>query len=218
MQRYKLLKKLYNDRLFGVKYFDDIKPTDSIPKIVGDLDSFDKLRKKVSSCHLCELSKTRKHIVFGEGNEKAKLMFVGEAPGFYEDESGRPFVGRAGELLTKIIQTVLDMERSDVYIANIVKCRPPNNATPTVEIANICKGYLFKQIELIKPKIIVALGSTAYKYLTNDMEAKISKIRGSVIEYNNIKLIPTYHPSFLLRNPSAKKDVFIDIKKVKAML
>jgi len=145
-------------------------------------------------------------------------MFVGEAPGAYEDEMGRPFVGRAGELLTKIINNVLELDRSDVYIANIVKCRPPNNATPTQEIADSCKGYLFKQIEFIKPKIIVALGATAYKYLTNDLDAKITKIRGNLIDWGGIKLMPTYHPSYLLRNPSAKKEVFVDMKNVKALL
>ncbi len=218
MQRYKLLKRLYWQKLLGLDYFEDIKPTKPINEIVKDLDSFEKLKQKVYSCHLCELSKTRKNIVFGEGNESADLMFVGEAPGFYEDESGRPFVGRAGQLLTKIINNVLELDRSDVYIANIVKCRPPNNATPTPEIANCCKGYLYKQIELVKPKIIVALGSVAYKYLTNDLKTNITKIRGSVIDFDGIWLIPTYHPSFLLRNPSAKKDVFLDMKKVKAML
>ena len=218
MQRYKLLKKLYYDKFYGTKYFDDIQPTKPINDIVLNLDTFDKLKEKVYSCHLCELSKSRKNIVFGEGNESANLMFVGEAPGFYEDESGRPFVGRAGQLLTKIINNVLELDRSEVYIANIVKCRPPNNATPTLEIANSCKGYLYKQIELVKPKIIVALGSVAYKYLTNDLKTNITKIRGTVIDFDGIKLIPTYHPSFLLRNPSAKKDVFLDMKKVKAML
>ena len=217
MQRYKLLNKLYHERLLGAEYFDDIKPTKPINDIVSNLDSFEKLKQRVFSCHLCELSKSRKNIVFGEGDENAKLMFIGEAPGFYEDESGKPFVGRAGEMLTNIIKTVLDLDRSEVYIANIVKCRPPNNSTPTQEIANMCKGYLFKQIELVKPDIIVALGSTAYQYLTNDATS-ISKVRGVVIDFDGIKLIPTYHPSFLLRNPSAKRDVFVDMKKVKAML
>ena len=217
MQRYKLLNKLYHERLLGAEYFDDIKPTKPINDIVSNLDSFEKLKQRVFSCHLCELSKSRKNIVFGEGDENAKLMFIGEAPGFYEDESGKPFVGRAGEMLTNIIKTVLDLDRSEVYIANIVKCRPPNNSTPTQEIANMCKGYLFKQIELVKPDIIVALGSTAYRYLTNDATS-ISKVRGVVIDFDGIKLIPTYHPSFLLRNPSAKRDVFVDMKKVKAML
>ena len=217
MERLKLLKKLYTAKHFGYRYFDDIKPTHNISDDKR-YTSLEELRKEVFSCHLCELVKTKKNYVFGEGNESADLMFVGEAPGAYEDEMGRPFVGRAGELLTKIINNVLELDRSDVYIANIVKCRPPNNATPTEEIADSCKGYLFKQIEFIKPKIIVALGATAYKYLTNDLDAKITKIRGNLIDWGGIKLMPTYHPSYLLRNPSAKKEVFIDIKNVKALL
>jgi len=218
MERLKLLKKLYTAKHFGYRYFDDIKPTQDFNTLTSSLKSLEELKKEVFSCHLCELVKTKKNYVFGEGNENADLMFVGEAPGAYEDELGRPFVGRAGELLTKIINNVLELDRSDVYIANIVKCRPPNNATPTPEIANTCKGYLFKQIEFIKPKIIVALGATAYKYLTNDLDAKITRIRGNMIEWGGIKLMPTYHPSYLLRNPSAKKEVFIDMKNVKAML
>ncbi len=217
MERAKLLKKLYTAKQFGYNYFDDIKITPNISEN-QNLQSLEQLKKEVFSCHLCELVKTKKNYVFGEGSETANLMFVGEAPGAYEDEMGRPFVGRAGELLTKIINNVLLLDRSEIYIANIVKCRPPNNATPTKEIADSCKGYLFKQIEFIKPKIIVALGATAYKYLTNDFDAKITRIRGTVIEWGGIKLVPTYHPSYLLRNPSAKKDVFIDMKKVKAML
>jgi len=217
MERVKLLKKLYVSKYFGYDFFDDIKPTHNI-SYDSEYKSLEELRAEVFSCHLCELVKSKKNYVFGEGSHQAKLMFVGEAPGAYEDELGRPFVGRAGELLTKIVNNVLELDREDVYIANIVKCRPPNNATPTLEIANSCKGYLFKQIEIVKPKIIVALGSTAYRYLTSDMDAKITKIRGTVIEWGGIKLIPTYHPSYLLRNPSAKKDVFVDMKKVKAML
>jgi DNA polymerase len=218
MERLKLLKQLYQQRLFGYSYFDDIKPTKNFSQTASTLHSLDELKKEVFSCHLCELVKSKKNYVFGEGDENASLMFVGEAPGAYEDELGKPFVGRAGELLTRIINTVLELDRSEVYIANIVKCRPPNNATPSQEIADSCKEYLFKQIEFIKPKIIVALGATAYKYLTNDLDAKITRVRGSVIEWGGIKLIPTYHPSYLLRNPSAKKDVFVDMKKVKAML
>jgi len=217
MERVKLLKKLYTAKHFGYQYFDDIKPTHNISK-TKSYSSLEELKKEVFNCHLCELVKTKKNYVFGEGNESADLMFVGEAPGAYEDELGRPFVGRAGQLLTRIINNVLELERDQVYIANIVKCRPPNNATPTPEIANTCKGYLFKQIEFIQPKVIVALGATAYKYLTNDLDAKITKIRGNLIDWGGIKLIPTYHPSYLLRNPSAKKEVFVDMKKVKALL
>jgi DNA polymerase len=144
-------------------------------------------------------------------------MFVGEGPGATEDATGRPFVGRAGELLTKMIQNVLHINRSEVYIANIVKCRPPNNRTPLPKEAFTCRVYLFKQIEIIKPKLIVALGATAYKYLTNDT-TPISKIRGHIIDAKNYKIIPTFHPSYLLRNPSAKKEAYLDMLKVKEFM
>ncbi len=220
MKRYYLLYKLYQQKFLGYEFIDDIEEVNEQNEIddIHNISSLENLKKVVSSCHLCQLSKTKKNIVFGEGNPKATLMFVGEAPGAMEDEQGRPFVGRAGQLLTKIINNVLQLKREEVYIANIVKCRPPNNATPSLEIATTCKPYILKQIELIKPKIIVALGSVAYKYLTNDLNAKITKVRGTIVDFKGIKLIPTYHPSYLLRNPSAKKDVFIDMKIVKALL
>ena len=144
-------------------------------------------------------------------------MFVGEAPGRNEDLKGRVFVGRAGELLTKMIENVLYIKRESVYISNIVKCRPPNNRAPTSSEALTCRAYLFKEIEIVKPKIIVALGSSAYHYLTND-NTPISQIRGNVIDFNSGKLIPTFHPSYLLRNPSAKKEAFADMLKVKELL
>jgi len=218
MDRYKLLKDLYTHKFFGFEYFDDIKPTFKQKISQTSLTSFLNLETIVKQCHICNLAKSRKNIVFGEGNENADIMFIGEAPGALEDEIGKPFVGRSGEILTKIITNVLKMQRSEVYITNILKCRPHNSASPTFEEASNCKDYLFTQIELVNPKIIVTLGATAYKYLTNDMEMSISKIRGSIIDFGGIKLIPTYHPSYLLRNPSAKKDVLEDIKKVKALL
>ncbi len=172
----------------------------------------------ISDCSLCNLSKSRRSVVFGEGNPNATLMFVGEGPGEMEDNSGRPFVGRAGELLDKIIKNVLMLKREDVYIANIVKCRPPANRVPTEEEADKCKPFLLKQIDIIKPKIIVALGATSYSYLTGEMDVKISRVRGEMIEYGISKLMPTFHPSYLLRNPSAKREVMSDMLKVKAIL
>ena len=220
MQQLQLLKQLYALRAFGVEYVDEprsIEKGEVMQK--SDLpSSLSALREYVLSCHLCALSKSRKHVVFGEGREDADIMFVGEGPGEMEDNTGHPFVGRAGQLLTKIIENVLEIRREEVYIANIVKCRPPANRVPTPEEANLCKPYLLKQIELVNPRIIVALGSTSYKYLTGDMQTPISRVRGEVVDFGGRRLIPTYHPSYLLRNPSAKKEVYKDMLKVKAML
>jgi len=219
MQDLKLLKTLYEQRLLGFKYFNDIKSTSFVKSDISDMpSSLPELWNYMSDCSLCNLSKSRKTIVFGEGDENAKIMFVGEGPGALEDNSGRPFVGRSGELLDRIIQNVLQMQRKDVYIANIVKCRPPLNRNPSEEEALKCKPFLMKQIEIIKPKIIIALGSISYGYLTGDRDAKISKVRGEMISFGSSKLMPTFHPSYLLRNPSAKKKVMSDMLKVKAIL
>jgi len=156
-------------------------------------------------------------MVFGEGDPQADIMFIGEGPGATEDKMGRPFVGRSGELLTKMIENVLLIPREAVYIANIVKCRPPNNRVPTPSEAHTCQPFLQKQIALINPKIIITLGGTAYHYMTGD-ETGITKVRGTLLQQEGYTLIPTYHPSFLLRNPSAKKEVFEDLKKVKALM
>ncbi len=217
MQKLKLLKKLYLYRYLGYEYFEEQfsqseSEIDHLPNSIKELQSI------VSGCNLCSLSKTRKNVVFGEGNIESKIIFIGEGPGMNEDNTGRPFVGKAGELLTKIIQNVLEIKREEVYIANIVKCRPPNNRVPMKEEADMCIAYLFKQIELIKPKILVTLGTTAYKYLTNDMNASITRVRGEVQQFDGMTLIPTFHPSYLLRNPSAKKDVFNDFLKIKKMM
>jgi DNA polymerase len=212
-----ILNNLHKLKACGIEYIDPLEQEvdgSVVDELPNDMLS---LEKMVSKCHLCELSKLRKNVVFGEGNLKAKLMFIGEAPSQSEDELGRVFVGRAGELLTKIIENVFYLKRSDVYIANILKCRPPNNRIPTQHEAQTCKGYLLKQIELINPKMIITLGETSYKHLTND-QTPISKIRGHLTKFNNTKLMPTFHPSYLLRNPSAKKMVFEDMLVVKEQL
>ncbi len=211
-----LLKQLYQLKQLGYKY------TSVIPYQEEELNlslpnTLEALQKQAQNCHLCELSKSRQRVVFGEGNPHADILFIGEAPGATEDSSGKPFVGRSGELLTKMIENVLLISRSDVYITNIVKCRPPNNQVPTPTQAHTCQPYLLKQIELIKPKLIVTLGATAYHYLTGD-ETGITKIRGTLHKQNGYTLIPTYHPSYLLRNPSAKKEVFEDLLKVKDLM
>ena len=211
-----LLKQLYLLKQLGYNYtsvtaFKEDEPDLTLP------NTLEKLKKQALECHLCQLSKSRTHVVFGEGNISADIMFVGEAPGATEDTSGKPFVGRSGELLTNMIEKVLLIPRTEVYITNIVKCRPRDNAEPTPTEAHTCHPYLLKQIELIQPKIIVALGATAYHYLSGD-DTAISKVRGTLHEQNGYILVPTYHPSYLLRNPSAKKDVFEDLKMVKEMM
>ncbi len=217
MEKAKLLKLMYQYRSLGFEYFKELKPIDK--KLIStSANSLHEIELKVQNCHLCPLAKSRKNVVFGEGPQNAKIMFIGEGPGANEDESGRVFVGRAGQLLTKIIENVLNIKRESVYIANIVKCRPPNNRVPTLEEVTACKPYLLEQIAIVKPKVIVALGSTGYHHLSEDYNTPISKIRGEILEYGDAKLIPTYHPSFLLRNPSAKKDVFADMLKVKNLL
>jgi uracil-DNA glycosylase family 4 len=211
-----LLKQLYQLKQLGYRYtsltpFKDDEPDLTLP------NTLEALRKQAMACHLCDLSKSRTHVVFGEGNPDADLMFVGEAPGATEDSMGKPFVGRSGELLTKMIENVLHLKREAVYITNIVKCRPPNNRVPTPSEAHTCQPYLLKQIKLVKPRLIVSLGATAYHYLSGD-ESPISKVRGTVVEQKGYKLIPTYHPSYLLRNPSAKKEVYQDLLKVETLL
>ncbi len=208
------LKRLKTLKALGVNY---VAPPKEFQEHLTLPDSLEELSKVVKNCHLCQLSKTRTKTVFGEGNKKASLMFIGEAPGASEDSSGHVFVGRAGELLTKMIENVLELKREEVYITNILKCRPPNNRAPLVSEALSCKPYLLKEIELINPKIIVTLGSSAYHYLTND-PTPISKVRGHLIEFNSKIIIPTYHPSYLLRNPSAKKETFADLLQIKKIM
>ncbi|MCX7829595.1 MAG: uracil-DNA glycosylase [Acidobacteria bacterium] len=172
-----------------------------------------KLRKKIGNCQLCELHLKRTNIVFGEGNSQAKIMFVGEAPGEEEDIQGIPFVGRAGQLLTDIITKGMRINREDVYIANIVKCRPPENRTPRPMEALTCLPFLKGQISIISPQVIVCLGKVAVSYLLQRAEP-IGQLRGKWFDYNGIPVMATFHPSYLLRNPSAKADVWQDIQEV----
>jgi DNA polymerase len=168
-------------------------------------------------CSRCKLHTLgRKQVVFGVGNPDADLMFVGEAPGADEDLQGIPFVGRAGQLLTKIIEAI-ELKRDDVYIANVIKCRPPQNRNPEQDEVETCEPFLFQQIDVIKPKVIVALGTFAARALLRTLDP-ISRLRGRVYEYRGAKLIPTFHPAYLLRNPSSKRDVWEDMKLVRRLL
>jgi DNA polymerase len=216
-EKIRLLKLLYQYRAMGFEYFKEYKPLD-IPVSSIFPDEFNSLQESVAGCHLCNLSKTRKNTVFGEGKQNADLMFIGEGPGNSEDSAGKPFVGRAGALLTTIIENVLGLKRDDVYMANIVKCRPADNRVPTLEEVSACKPYLLHQIKMVNPRIIVTLGPSSYHHLMDDYDTPISKVRGEVLTLDNALLIPTYHPSFLLRNPSSKKEVYQDMLKVKSLL
>lgn len=172
--------------------------------------SLEDLSKQVSTCKKCELYKTRTNTVFGTGDLKADLMFIGEAPGADEDLQGKPFVGRAGQLLTRIIEA-MSLQREDVYIANVLKCRPPGNRNPSLDEIFKCEPYLLEQIELIKPKVLCALGTFAAQTLLKT-KTTITSLRGEFHDYKGIPLLATYHPSYLLRNPHAKRDVWQDMK------
>ncbi len=180
------------------------------------IEELGKLEEQVKKCVQCELCKNRTNVVFGVGNPDADLMFVGEAPGYYEDIQGEPFVGKAGQLLTKIIESI-GMKRGDVYIANILKCRPPDNRNPNADEIVMCSPHLIRQIEIIRPKIICALGTFAAQTLLDTKET-IGRLRGKFYEYQNTKFLATYHPAYLLRNPGDKKKVWADIKKVRDFL
>lgn len=172
---------------------------------------------KVNACIKCGLSGSRKNIVFGEGSPDSRLMFVGEGPGAEEDNTGRPFVGRAGQLLTKIIESI-NMKREDVYIANIVKCRPPENRNPADDEIIACTPFLKEQIAIIKPKIICTLGKISTEFIIEKGNGAISAVRGKEFDYEGITVIPTFHPSYLLRNPAAKRQTWEDMKKIRDLL
>ena len=179
--------------------------------------SLSDVRDDIGDCTRCKLHAERTNVVFGVGDDNADLMFVGEAPGRDEDLKGEPFVGRAGKLLTKIIEAI-DLRREDVYIANVVKCRPPKNRNPAPEEIATCRPFLQAQIGLVKPKVIVALGAFAAATLLGDKDTPISALRGKVFDYCDAKLVPTFHPAYLLRSPDRKRDVWEDMRKVRELL
>lgn len=198
-------------RELGVQSSEDIQK--QISTLSSPLSTLKSVREELGDCKRCKLHKQRTNIVFGVGNPNANLVFVGEGPGEDEDLQGEPFVGRAGQLLTKIIKA-MGLERKDVYICNVVKCRPPENRNPEPDEIAACRPFLEKQLDVIKPKIIVALGTHAAQTLLNTTE-KITTLRGKFYRYrNNIQAMPTFHPSYLLRNESKKKEVWEDMKTV----
>ena len=180
-------------------------------------ESLTEIRENLGDCTRCKLHGLgRQKIVFGVGHPNADLMFVGEAPGADEDKQGEPFVGRAGQLLTKIIEAI-DLRREDVYIANLIKCRPPGNRNPEPDEMDQCEPFLLRQIDSIRPKVIVALGKFAAQSLLQTTDP-ITRLRGREYAYRDAILVPTYHPAYLLRQPSAKRDVWADMKRVRAIL
>ncbi|MGA2298587.1 MAG: uracil-DNA glycosylase [FCB group bacterium] len=213
-------EEIHNNKLVSKNELKSF-PTDSIVDLFTEepewkkVSSVKELYDKIHNCQNCSLGKTRKNFVFGTGNPNAGIMVIGEAPGADEDAQGEPFVGRAGQLLTKILESI-NLKREEVFICNILKCRPPENRNPLPVEVDECEPYLKKQIELIKPAFILALGLTAVDTLLKKKH-KMGDIRGSVLNYHSIKMLVTYHPAALLRNPEWKKPVWEDMKLLRRM-
>ncbi|XPV67569.1 MAG: uracil-DNA glycosylase [Halarcobacter sp.] len=203
------LKSMGYDYHANIKLLNNDVNSHELPNNMIDLNSI------VNNCHLCELSKSRKNVLFGEGNVNATLMFIGDEPTKSEDELNSFFVGKSGELLRKMIENVLPLKKEDIYITNLVKCKSLNGIESSHYSS--CSSYLHKQIDLIKPKLIVTLGEKSYHYLYNDKQ-NFNQIRGQVINFKNYMLLPTFSASFLIRNPSAKKEAFHDMLKIKSIL
>lgn len=212
-----VLQELALLRDLGYTHLDlSVMPSEVEAPPAVEENAWEILSAEAHDCTKCRLAKTRTNVVFGVGDPNADLMFIGEAPGRDEDLKGEPFVGRAGQLLTDIIKA-MKLTREQVYIANVIKCRPPENRNPEPDELDSCRPFLQRQVELIKPKVIVTLGRFGLQSLTQKGYG-ISAVRGQWLDYNGIKLMPTYHPAYLLRNPAAKKDVWADMKKVMAEL
>ncbi|MBP7784178.1 MAG: uracil-DNA glycosylase [Aliarcobacter sp.] len=207
-----LLRNLYNLKSFGYEYHETLDFFSSEVKNFKLPNNLDALKNSVEHCYLCELCKSRKNVLFGYGNANSDIMFISDEPSNSEDEMGAFYSGKSGELLTKMIENVLNIQKEEVYLTTLVKCKSLNG----LNNSNIdtCNDYLLKQIELIKPKLIVALGERTYSYLLKN-NMNFAQIRGKDLVYNGITLIATFSPSFLLRNPSSKKDAYYDMLKIK---
>ncbi len=215
--KYELLNHLYYLKSIGYKYVDGLNLANNEEDYSKLPNNLDILKNNANHCYLCDLSKIRKNVVFGQGNPNANLMFISTIPENSENELGKFFVGRSGELLARMIENVLLIKKEDIYITNIVKCRPLDNKMPKQNEYEACKPYLFKQLELVNPKVIVTLGESAYGFLTNE-NVDINKVRGESMKFLDKILIPTFSPSFLLRNPSLKKEAYFDMLKIKNLM
>jgi len=211
-----LLKQLYQLKQLGFRYTSVIPYKEDEPDFTLP-NSLASLKKQAQECHLCTLSKTRDKVIFGEGNPHADIMFIGDSPSSSDESMGNIFTGRSGEMLTKMIENVLKVQRKDIYLSNILKCHSPEGQSISPKHAHTCHSYLLKEIDLVQPKVILTLGESAYYYLTGD-DAPLGSIRGLVQQKEHYMVIPTYHPNYLLRNPSAKKDVLEDLLKLKGLL
>lgn len=209
-----ILKYLHNLKSFGYKYHDEFDIGSFDVRNQNLPNNFAELNEVCTNCYLCELSKSRKNVLFGFGNPKSKIMFIQDEPTSSEDELNSFYVGNSGEILSKMIENVLNMKKEDVYITSLVKCKSLNGAT-NLNFES-CNDYLLKQIELISPKIIVVLGEKAYLFLLKNGE--FAKNRGKILKFNDISLIPIYSPTFLLRNPSYKKETYFDMLNIKQFL
>ena len=212
----RILEDLRRQGIVSVPSSVRAEPVEARTASADKATALEPVRLQAMDCKLCKLCKERNSVVFGDGTLDARLVFVGEGPGRDEDKQGTPFVGAAGQLLNKII-VAMKMDRPEVYICNIVKCRPPNNRPPEEDEIASCMPYLEQQLAVIQPKVICALGKTAASALL-ESEAPMSAMRGRTFERNGIPLVVTYHPAYLLRNPAAKKDVWEDMQKVLAIL
>lgn len=207
------------DRVTGPVSTESTGPSGPEPKDApggepeAEMRAWYRLRQEIKQCRRCKLCEARNNVVIGQGDQRARVMFIGEGPGQQEDIFGVPFVGRAGELLTKIIQA-MGLTRDEVYIGNAVKCRPPNNRQPEQEEMEACFAYLRRQIELVRPEVIVLLGATAWKAMFGPQEHGLNRVRGKWLEWEGIPVMPTWHPVYLLRQPSAKRETWKDIQEV----
>ena len=215
MNRDELVAQLQFFRDIGISHLDIGKVGSSEPQIVAPL-TLDDIREELGDCSRCRLSGSRTSIVFGSGNPDASLMFIGEAPGSEEDRQGLPFVGRAGQLLTKIIESI-GIQRSDVYICNVLKCRPPKNRNPEADEVETCSPFLRQQLEAVRPQIVCCMGTFASQTMLG-MKVPISKLRGRFHDIEGIRFIATFHPAYLLRNPAKKREVWEDMKQIRAAL
>ena len=215
MSREEIAAQLEFYREIGISHLDVGQATPSKPMIETRM-TLDDIREDLGDCSRCKLSGSRTTIVFGSGNPDAKLMFIGEAPGSEEDRQGLPFVGRAGQLLTKIIESI-GLQRDDIYICNVLKCRPPKNRNPEADEVETCSPFLRQQLEAVRPEIVCCLGTFAAQMMLG-MKVPISKLRGRFHDIEGIRFIATFHPAYLLRNPGKKREVWNDMKQIRAAL